>query len=233
MNKANKIKYNYIAIEGNIGAGKTTLCKLLAKDFNWRLILEQFSDNPFLPMFYKDPERHAFTVELFFMSERFQQLSGDMVQKDLFQQNTISDYFFMKTLLFANKTLNGEEYRLFQRLFDILSANFPKPELLVYLHRPIPTLLRNIEKRGRSYEQEIETEYLQNIQDAYFNYFKVEKSYPILLIEVNDYDFINEPYYYQEIISLLEEPYPNGLNRVKISRKKKINGKKRVAMKRG
>ncbi len=215
MVKCKEIKYNYIAIEGNIGAGKTTLCKLLAKDFNWRLILEQFSDNPFLPMFYKDPDRHAFTVELFFMSERFQQLSAVM-QKDLFQQNTLTDYFFIKTLLFAKKTLNGEEYRLFQRLFDILNANFSKPELLVYLHRPIPSLLKNIEKRGRSYEQEISTEYLQSIQDAYFNYFKVEKSIPILLVEMGDYDFIHEEVYYKQLVELLHRSYPKGLNRVKL-----------------
>ncbi len=210
-------QYSYIAIEGNIGAGKTTLCKMLAKEYNCKLVLEQFSDNPFLPMFYKDPDRHAFTVELFFMSERFTQLQSSLLERDLFKQHTIADYFFIKTLLFANKTLTKKEYQLFKRFFDILNNKFPKPDLLVYLYRPIDHLMANIKKRGRSYEEEISTEYLQNIQDAYLNYFKVEKDIPVLLIDLQDYDFVSNVAVYEKIKGHLMLKYEPGVHRIFIA----------------
>ena len=187
---------------------------MLAADYNSKLVLEQFSDNPFLPMFYKEPERYGFTVELFFMSERYQQLQKSLVEQDLFKKNTIADYFFIKTLLFANKTLSGEEYRLFQRFFNILNSNFPKPDLLVYLYRPIEDLLHNIRKRGREYEQEISEEYLQNIQNAYLDYFKVEQEIPILIIDVKDLNFVEELKYYEQIKELLNQKYTSGVHKV-------------------
>jgi len=162
------LPYKYIAIEGNIGAGKTTLCNMLHKDFNCRLILEQFADNPFLPYFYENQERYAFPVELFFMTERHKQLQENLSQRDLFQQMIVADYFFIKTLLFAKNNLSDEEYRLFQRLFHILNSTFPKPELIVYLHRSVDNLIENIKARGRSYEQEIAPSYLLEIQNTYF-----------------------------------------------------------------
>ncbi len=201
----------FIAIEGNIGAGKTSLCSKLAEEFNFQLVLEQFSDNPFLPLFYEKPDQHAFAVELFFMAERYQQLQQYIKSPDLFKKGTIADYFFIKTLLFARNNLSGEEFRLFQRFFQILNAQFPKPDLLVYLHRPVSQLIKNIRKRGRSYEQEISPEYLQSIQDAYLDYFKMETGAPILVVELGDVDFINNPGMYQKIKQLLVKKYEPGV----------------------
>lgn len=216
-NKNGIFPYPYIAIEGNIGAGKTTLCKMLAEEYNCKLVLEQFSDNPFLPMFYNDPDRHAFTVELFFMSERYSQLQSTLLERDLFQQHTIADYFFIKTLLFANKTLTKEEYQLFKRFFNILNNKFPKPDLLVYLYRSVDHLLNNIKKRGRSYEAEISAEYLQNIQQGYLDYFKVEKDIPVLIIDVKDYDFVANPSIYKEIKGHLMQEYEAGIHKIRIN----------------
>lgn len=210
------LPYNYIAIEGNIGAGKTSLCLKMAKDYNSRLILEEFSENPFLPYFYENPDRYAFPVELFFMAERHKQLEAELNSPDLFNQNIIADYFFLKTLLFAKNNLSAEEYRLFQRLFQVLNSSFPKPEILVYLHRSVPNLLTNIQKRGRSYEQDISADYLQQIQDAYFEFFKIEDSIPILVIDLGDTDFIQEPKNYHHILSLLQDTYKLGINTISL-----------------
>ena len=208
--------YRFIAIEGNIGAGKTTLSTMIAKEFGCKLILEQFTDNPFLPFFYDQPDRYAFPVELFFMTERHKQLQEELGQINLFQQTILADYFFLKTLLFARNNLNAEEYRLFQRLFHILNASFPKPELLVYIHRPVDDLLRNITKRGRDYEQEIAPEYLLQIQNAYFDFFKTQKDLPILIIDIDQIDFISDSSKYQAFLQLISKPYPLGIHRAKI-----------------
>lgn len=205
--------YNFIAIEGNIGAGKTTLCKLLAEEYNCRLILEGFSDNPFLPKFYENPERHAFSVELFFMTERHKQLQENLVSRELFQPFIIADYFFLKTLIFAKNNLKDDEYRLFQRLFNVLNSTFPKPELLVYLHRSVPNLLSNIRQRGRTFEQDISAEYLETIQNAYLHYFKNEKQIPILIIDIEDANFVDENAQYEALKSLINRPYEKGIHR--------------------
>lgn len=206
------IPYQYLAIEGNIGAGKTSLCKRLATDLSYKLVLEQFSDNPFLPLFYESPDQHAFAVELFFMAERYQQLQGNLLERELFHKGTIADYFFLKTLLFAGKTLKGDEFRLFKRLFEILNANFPKPELLVYLYRSVPNLLKNIAKRGRPYEAEISPDYLQTIQEAYLDYFKMEHGIPILVLDLGAHDFIEDDRVYGEIRATLTEAYTAGIH---------------------
>jgi deoxyguanosine kinase len=216
MDNHHPFPHQFIAIEGNIGAGKTTLAQMMSDDFNARLILEQFSDNPFLPFFYENPERYAFSVELFFMTERHKQLQENLAQQDLFQQLILSDYFFIKTLLFAQNNLSQEEYRLFQRLFQILNATFPKPDLLVYLHRPVDDLLTNIRNRGREYEQDIQSDYLLSIQTAYFNYFKANPHLPILIIDVEKADFWNQTDYYEQILSYIKETYPKGIHRVKV-----------------
>ncbi len=210
------LPYNFMAVEGNIGAGKTTLCRMLARDFGYRLILEEFADNPFLPHFYKNPERYAFPVELFFMTERHKQLQAELSQRDLFQQSIISDYIFFKTLLFARNNLSQEEYRLFQRLFNILNASFPRPGLLVYLHRSADNLLANIRRRGREYEQEISADYLQQIQNTYFEYFKSNENLPILIIDLEQVDFLNKPEYYEKILEVLRKPYHPGVHRVRV-----------------
>lgn len=205
---------NFIAIEGNIGAGKTTLATRLAADQNRRLILEEFSDNPFLPPFYREPERYAFPVELFFMAERHKQLQAELTQADLFTSGVIADYIFVKTLLFARNTLPDEEFRLFSRLFKVMDAGFPNPELIVYLHRPVEALQANIAKRGRDYEQEIKDEYLANVQSAYFNYFGSQKDLAVLVLELGDKNFAEDEGLYQRIVALMREEYPVGMTSV-------------------
>jgi deoxyadenosine/deoxycytidine kinase len=205
---------NFIAIEGNIGAGKTTLATRLAADQNRRLILEEFSDNPFLPPFYREPERYAFPVELFFMAERHKQLQSELAQTDLFTNGVIADYIFIKTLLFARNTLPDEEFRLFSRLFKVMDAGFPSPELIVYLHRPVKALQANIAKRGRDYEQEIKDEYLANVQSAYFNYFGSQKEQAVLVLELGEKNFAEDEELYQQIVALINGQYPVGMTSV-------------------
>ncbi|MFT4663507.1 MAG: deoxyguanosine kinase [Polaribacter sp.] len=207
----NPFPHRFIAIEGNIGAGKTTLCHRIHKDFNCRLVLEQFADNPFLPFFYENQERYAFPVELFFMTERHKQLQ-EQTQADLFQELIVTDYFFLKTLLFAKNNLNSEEYRLFQRLFHILNNSFPRPDLIVFLHRSVDNLLVNIKKRGRDYEQDITVEYLQGIQETYYDYFRTDNKTPILIIDVERLDFQNNQADYDLIIEAMKKTYRPGVN---------------------
>ena len=208
----NPFPYQFIAIEGNLGAGKTTLCKQLQQRFDCRILLEQFTDNPFLPMFYDNPDRYAFPVELFFMTERHKQMQEELKQGDLFQQLLVSDYFFLKTLLFAKNNLSDEECRLFQRLFNVLNADFPKPDLLVYLHRSVEGAMENIRKRGRDFEQDISAEYLQKVQDGYYEYFRTETKIPILIIDVEKVDFVSSKKHFDMIIHAMKEPYQPGVH---------------------
>ena len=201
------LAYPFIVIEGNIGVGKTTFCRKLQEKYDARLILEQFSDNPFLPYFYENPERHAFSVELFFMTERHRQLQEELIQGDLFNQQIVSDYIFIKTLLFAKNNLNEEEYRLFKRLFHVLNAHFKKPDLVVYLHRPVSNLLNQIKKRGRSFEMEMSAAYLENIQKAYFDFFKMDPEYPILVVGIEDLDFEKDIHAFELLNNLLLQNY--------------------------
>lgn len=202
--------HQFLAIEGNIGAGKTTLCNMMAGQFGSRLLLEQFTDNPFLPFFYENQERYGFPVELFFMTERHKQLQEHFAQPDLFQQTTIADYFFVKTLLFAKNNLNVEEYRLFQRLWQVLNQTFPRPDVLFYLHRPVEILMKQIEKRGRDYEKNISAEYLTEIQNAYFDYFKSEVNVPIVVIDLKDANYIENDVFYRRLLAIFGKNYPNG-----------------------
>lgn len=213
----NPFPYNFIAIEGNIGAGKTTFCEMLAKDFSCRLILEQFTDNPFLPLFYDAPERYAFPVELFFMTERHKQLQTKFSEGDLFTPLSISDYFFFKTRLFAKNNLNDEEFRLFSRLFEVLNSTFPKPDIILYLHRSVDDLMKNIKKRGRHYETDISTEYLTNIQNTYFEYFRTETSLPIVIVDVEEVNFIQEKKHYLSLLDILKQPFEKGIHRFSIT----------------
>ena len=203
------MKHHFITIEGNIGAGKTTLANLLSKHYHARLVLEEFADNPFLPKFYEKPDHYAFPVELFFMAERFKQLKELIQQTDLFQQVTISDYLFTKCLLFAKVTLPADEFRLYQRLFDIIHQQLIQPDLLVYLHAPISKLQQNIRLRNRSYEQNIPDSYLQNLQDTYSHYLK-NQSVPTLLVDVSQADFIDNPAHFQQMLEALEKDYEPG-----------------------
>ena len=211
------IPYNYICIEGNIGSGKTSLVELLAEETQGRIILESFADNPFLPLFYQDPERYAFTVELFFMTERYKQLQQDLATPDLFNKYIISDYLFIKSLLFARKNLEAEEYKLFQMLFTVLNNNFQKPDILIYLHRDTPYLLDNIKLRNRAYEQEITADYLLMIQNSYFEYLRNIISFPVLILDLKDMDFVRNPKNYETLKFLLSKKYLPGVHRMSLT----------------
>lgn len=213
---ATLLNNNFIAIEGNIGAGKTTLATRLAAERNSRLILEEFSDNPFLPPFYAEPERYAFPVELFFMAERHKQLQAELAQTDLFANGVIADYIFVKTLLFARNTLPEEEFRLFSRLFRVMDAGFPNPDLIVYLDRPVDALQANIAKRGRSYEQEMKDDYLSSVRQAYFNYFGTQKEVPVLVLELGDLNFVTDESVYQGMVALMAKSYAPGVTTVRV-----------------
>jgi deoxyguanosine kinase len=208
------IPYNYIAIEGNIGAGKTTLATRMSQQFNSRLILEQFEDNSFLPKFYEDPSRYAFPLELSFLADRFQQLKNKLAVQDMFHPVTIADYFILKSLIFAKKTLNGEEFTLYTRLFSIIENALPKPDLLVYLYLDISRLQSNIRTRGRVYEQKIEDTYLQRIQEGYLDYIKQQQGLRVLLIDTNKLDFVAHQEHYDQLIDIIMQEYPVGIHRI-------------------
>lgn len=206
--------YRFIAIEGNIGAGKTSLATMISEDFNAKLILEQFEDNSFLPKFYKDPDKYAFPLEMSFLAARFQQLKDELGNQDLFKSFTISDYFIIKSLIFARKTLAEDEYSLYTRFFNIILTQLPKPELMVYLHVETPRLQANIKTRGRSYEQNIKDEYLNKISDGYFDYIRQNQNIPILIIDTNNIDFVHNPDDYQKMIKIIDNEYEAGIHRI-------------------
>ena len=205
----------YLVIEGNIGAGKTTLAKMLASEFKAKLVLEQFADNPFLPKFYNDPQRYSFPLELSFLAERYKQLNNELRAGSLFQPMLIADYFFMKSLIFAQNTLATDEYNLYRQIFEIIYSSIPKPDLYVFLHLPVPLLLKNIEKRGRDYEKTITGEYLEKIQQGYFEFFKQHPEYKFLVIDTSNLDFVENDCDYQKIRSaIFDQQHENGVKRL-------------------
>lgn len=206
--------YNFITIEGCIGAGKTTLAKMLARDFNGKLILEQFEDNPFLPGFYKDPARHAFPVELYFMAERFQHLKKLSSEADIFKSFTVSDFLFQKSLIFANNNLSNDEAKLYRMLFDIINPSLPKPDIILYLYAPVSKLMDNIKKRGRDYEKTIEPEYLENIQNAYLDYFRHQQQSIVVLVNTTDLNFVDLKRDYGFVQDVLNTKFDTGLHYV-------------------
>jgi deoxyadenosine/deoxycytidine kinase len=209
------LKYNYLVIEGNIGAGKTTLATRIAEQFNAKLILEQFADNPFLPKFYKDPEKYSFPLELSFLASRYKQLNEELKYQDLFKTFTVADYYFMKSLVFAFSTLKGDEYNLYRQIFYIIYSSLPKPDIYVYLHIRTERLLENIKKRRREYELMITEEYLRKIQDSYFTFFKQNPENKYLIIDINEIDFVaNRGHYSKMIDTIFLNDYPVGLNKV-------------------
>ncbi|MDQ6527873.1 2-amino-4-hydroxy-6-hydroxymethyldihydropteridine diphosphokinase [Flavobacterium sp. LHD-85] len=191
-------QFNYVAFEGNIGAGKTTLVHKIAEDFNGKMVLERFADNPFLPKFYKDQNRYAFPLEMSFLADRYQQLADDLAQFDLFKDFIVADYHIFKSLIFAKITLAEDEYRLYRNLFDIIYKEMPKPDLYIYLYQNTDRLLQNIKKRGRVYEQNIEAAYLEKINNGYLEYMKSQTDLNVLIIDVSDRDFVkkHEDYLY-------------------------------------
>ena len=203
------MNYHFITIEGNIGAGKTTLAHMLARHYNARLILEQFADNPFLPKFYENPAQNAFPLELFFMAERYKQLKELVHTADLFQSVTVSDYLFTKCLLFAKVNLPDQEFRLYQKLFDIINAQVVQPDILIYLHAPVSKLQANIRRRNRSYEQSISDEYLFNIQEAYTNYIR-QHNIRTLFIDVSNADFLDNKAHLDVVLDALNRDIGEG-----------------------
>ena len=196
-------KYNYIAIEGNIGAGKTSLASLMSDEFNARVVLERFADNPFLPKFYEDKERFAFPLEMSFLADRYQQLSDDLAQFNLFKNLIVSDYYIFKSLIFAQVTLQKDEYALYRKMFDIMYKEISKPDLYIYLYQNTDRLLENIKKRGRDYEQNIQADYLQKIHDGYHNFIKTEQHLNTLIIDVSELDFVNNHKDYKQILKTI------------------------------
>lgn len=206
--------YNFIAIEGNIGAGKTTLAVRLAGQFDARLILERFEENSFLPKFYEDPRQYAFPLEMSFLADRYQQLKEQLPGRDLFQNFTVSDYFIDKSLIFSMNNLAADELALYKRLFGIISSFLPRPDLIVYLYHSTPQLLENIKKRGRWYEAKIKAEYLDNIQANYFSHFRALKSSRILIIDLAGTDFVANEQEYAALVDLIMKDYPPGIQRI-------------------
>jgi len=203
------VHYHFITIEGNIGAGKTTLAHLLARHFDARLILEEFADNPFLPKFYENPAQYAFPLELFFMAERYKQMKEILPTRDLFSSLTLSDYLFTKCLLFAKVTLSEEEFRLYHKLFDIIQPQLPTPDLLVYLHAPVSRLQENIRKRNRSYEQRIPNDYLYRLQEAYTQYIR-QHNLKTLIVDVSNADFLGNERQLNVLLDALHKEYEDG-----------------------
>lgn len=203
------MKHHFITVEGNIGVGKTTLTHLLARHFNARLVLEEFAENPFLPKFYANPGQYAFPLELFFMAERYKQLKDMLHTKDLFQSITISDYLFTKCLLFAKVNLPEEEFRLYQKLFEIIQHQLAFPDILIYLHAPVQKLQANIKKRNRIYEQGISDEYLFHIQETYTSYIK-QHNIKTIFIDATNADFLGNEKHVQIVIDALDKEYEDG-----------------------
>lgn len=203
----------YIAIEGNIGAGKTTLAKTLAKEYNANLILEQFADNPFLPKFYENPDKYSFHVELSFLASRYKQLINELPYKDLFKTFTIADFYFSKSLIFARATLSDNEFNLYREIFNIIYKSLPSPDIFVYLHEEPKKLKQNIIKRGRAYELKIEENYLQKIQESYFKFMKENQNHKYIVIDLGGKDFINHKPNYQHIKSIIfDKKHYEGIN---------------------
>jgi len=212
------MKYNYLVIEGNIGAGKTSLAHMIASKYNAKLILEQYAENPFLPKFYKEPARYSFPLELSFLAARYNQLHGELTSPDLFKSFTVADYFFSKSLIFSKITLQADEFNLYRTLFNIIHQQLPRPDLFVYLYVTVDKLLANIRKRGRDYEKEISPDYLGKLHESYFEYFRSMQDQKILILDINKMDFVGRKKDFEAIENVLfDQDYPIGLNREVLS----------------
>jgi deoxyadenosine/deoxycytidine kinase len=210
-------KYNYLVIEGNIGAGKTSLSTMIAGKYNARLILEQYAENPFLPKFYRDPERFSFPLELSFLAARYHQLHRELTSPDLFKSFTVADYFFSKSLIFSKITLQADEFNLYRTLFNIIHQQLPKPDLYVYLHVDVGKLMDNIRERGRDYEKNIEAEYLVKLQEGYFEYLRSLPDQRILILDISELDFVRKTEDYEAVDkAIFEGKYAKGLNRLQL-----------------
>ena len=206
--------YPYIVVEGNIGSGKTTLVQKLSAYLNARAFYEEFSDNPFLPKFYSDPEKHAFPLELSFLAERYHQLKNELNSRDLFHKTIISDYYLSKSLIFAEINLPEDEFNLYNNLFSIIHQKLPKPSLYIYLYSDVDRLQINIKARGRAYEMKIKDSYLAQIQESYLLFINQQTDFPVLLLNTTKIDFVNSVNDFESIISCLNKEYSKGVHRI-------------------
>lgn len=211
-----QIPYKYICIEGNIGAGKTTLASMLAEDLKCRLILEEFAENPFLEYFYKEPSRYALPTELFFLAERHKQLQSTVLNDDLFSEFSLADYSLVKSVLFASHNLTEHEFALFQRIYQSMNHTIPKPDLILYLHRPVEKVKSHIFERARPYEMQIKDQYLLDVQNSYFDFFKSQTVLPVLVLDAEHIDFIGNRMHFEEIKNALKQNYKPGLHHLRI-----------------
>lgn len=198
-------KFQFISIEGNIGAGKTTLCKMISEDFNAKLVLERFADNPFLPKFYEDQARYAFPLEMSFLADRYQQFTDDTTQFDLFKSFMVSDYDIFKSLIFAKITLQKEEFSLYRKVFNFMYKEVRKPQIYLYLYQNTERLLANIKKRGRDYEQNIDATYLEKINQGYMDFIKGHPNQNSMILDLSNLDFVNNKSDYESILEQLDE----------------------------
>ena len=195
----------YIAIEGPIGVGKTSLAKLLSKELGARLVLEDFEDNPFLPDFYNDPERFGFQTQLFFLLQRYRQ-QKDLRQVDMFQKLLITDYMFVKDRLFASLNLGDKEMQLYDTVASLLERNIIKPDIVIYLQADTDVLMKNIEKRGRNMERNVTWEYIDALNQVYTEYFFRYQDTPLVIINTNNIDFVENENDLKEVIDYIRQP---------------------------
>jgi deoxyguanosine kinase len=208
------MKYNFVVIEGNIGAGKTTVVEKLAPILEARPLFEEFTDNPFLPLFYKDPKRYGFALETAFLADRYHQLQ-DLVVQDLFQPQILADYSIYKSWIFARQNLKHQELKLYKNLFDIIADKLPKPDIIIYMNRSLEGLRQNILTRNRSYEQKIPDSYLLDIQKSYINFFKQVEHIPVVFLDVDSYDFLYKAVDLDIFQSILDVNFRPGINFLK------------------
>ncbi|MCB0767062.1 MAG: deoxynucleoside kinase [Flavobacteriales bacterium] len=201
--------HSYIAVEGLIGAGKTTLARRLAAAWSGRLVLEEFEDNPFLPRFYEDPERYGFSVELSFLAQRYHQLKR-ITEQDLFSACTVADYSIGKSVVFANVTLQPDEYGLFRDLYRIMYADLPRPEVIVYLHLDMERVKERIKGRGRIYEQSIPIEYLFRLQERYLDHLQKLPDDRVLVVDLQDRDLLKDASAFKELLTILSGEVSKG-----------------------
>ena len=206
----------FITIEGNIGSGKTSLSKKIADSYGAKLLLERFDDNPFLPHFYENQDHYALHVELTFLAERYTHINKEFGSPELFSTNTVSDYMFQKCLIFAQRTLKESEFDLYNKLYTMVEPILQKPTIIFYLHQTTSNLLSNISKRGRSYEKNISAEYLNKINSSYFQYFKQHENQKVVVIDVQNLDFVNSNNDYIKILGIIKRNYPAGITRISL-----------------